>query len=72
MYLNEAIKETTYRIINLHGQSELNRHLNNLGFHVGEEVYVVSKTSGNYIVKVKETRYGIESRVAKVIEVERI
>lgn len=49
------------------GSAKLKHHLENLGFVLGGSVCVVSKTSGNLIVNVKDTRIAISEQLAKKI-----
>lgn len=70
MKLDMSAIGQTKKITNVYAQDGLKLHLNNLGFQIGEEVTVISKLSSNFIVVVKNTRYGIERKVAQMIEVE--
>lgn len=49
------------------GNPEVKQHLENLGFIVGSSVTVISSLNGNLIVKVKETRVGIDEAMARKI-----
>lgn len=49
------------------GGKDIKIHLENLGFAVGADVTVISKTLGNVIVNVKETRVAISEEMAKKI-----
>lgn len=49
------------------GNPEVKKHLENLGFVVGENVSVISTLNGNVIVKVKETRVAISDEMARKI-----
>ncbi len=51
------------------GNPDVKQHLENLGFHIGGEVRVVSTLGGNLIVKVKESRVAVSSELAKKIMV---
>ncbi len=51
------------------GKAEVRQHLENLGFHVGSEVVVISTLDGNIIVKVKEARVAVSSEMASKIMV---
>lgn len=46
------------------GSSETRKHLENLGFVAGGRVTVVSKTAGNLIINVKESRVAISREMA--------
>lgn len=51
------------------GKSEVRKHLENLGFIVGDTVTVISEQNGNIIVKVKESRIAISKEMAMKIYV---
>jgi ferrous iron transport protein A len=51
------------------GSSEVRRHLENLGFVVGENVNLITTLNGNVIVRVKETRVAISEEMARKIMV---
>ena len=51
------------------GKPEVKKHLENLGFIVGDRVNVISEQDGNSIVKVKESRIAISKEMAMKIYV---
>jgi ferrous iron transport protein A len=51
------------------GTAEVRRHLETLGFTVGETVSLVSALNGSVIVKVKESRVAIGEDLARKIMV---
>ena len=51
------------------GSPEVRRHLENLGFNVGEEIRIVSALGGNVIVRVNDSRIAISDEMAKRIMV---
>lgn len=51
------------------GNPEVKKHLEDLGFHVGSEVQVVSALNGNLILKVKESRVAVNDELARKIMV---
>ena len=51
------------------GSPEVKQHLEDLGFHVGGVVTVVTSLNGNLIVKVKESRVAINDEMARRIMV---
>lgn len=69
MPLNYADMGVSQIVKKIGGNSEVKKHLENLGFHVGGEVSVVSVLSGNVIVKVKESRIALSEELAKRITV---
>ena len=53
----------------LGGSPEVKKHLEDLGFVVGGDVCIVSRLSGNMIVRVKETRVALDEEMARKIMV---
>ena len=51
------------------GKPEVRKHLENLGFIVGDSVTVITEQNGNIIVKIKETRIAISREMASKIYV---
>ncbi|MBR0413565.1 MAG: ferrous iron transport protein A [Clostridia bacterium] len=51
------------------GKPQVKKHLENLGFIVGDTVTVISEQNGNIIVKVKESRIAISKEMAMKIYV---
>lgn len=51
------------------GNTEVQHHLENLGFVPGSTVKVITMTGGNLIVQVKEARVAISSEMAQKIMV---
>lgn len=49
------------------GGKEVKIHLENLGFTAGAGVTVISKSLGNLIVNIKETRVAISEELARKI-----
>ena len=49
------------------GSPEVKKHLENLGFVVGDNVKVVTTVNGNLIVNVKEARVAISKEMAQRI-----
>ena len=57
--LNIGEKRTIRKI---GGNPQVKKHLENLGFVTGGDITIVSKSGGNLIVNVKETRIAISSQ----------
>ncbi len=57
----------TSNIKRITGKDETKRHLENLGFVVGEAVTVVTEMAGNLIISVKGTRVAIDKAMANRI-----
>ena len=51
------------------GSQEVKKHLEDLGFVVGDPVTVITALNGNIIVKVKEARIAISEEMARKIMV---
>ena len=51
------------------GKPQVKKHLENLGFIVGDTVTVISEQNGNIIVKVKESHIAISKEMAMKIYV---
>ena len=58
-----------YMIRRVSGNSEVKKHLEDLGFTAGGSITVVSALGGNIIVKVKESRVAISEEMARKIMV---
>ncbi len=67
--LSMADLEQEMIIRRLGGNLEVKKHLEDLGFHVGGSVSVVSKLGDNVIVKVKESRVAVSEELARKIMV---
>lgn len=53
----------------LGGSPEVRKHLENLGFHIGGTVMLVTGLNGNLIIKVKDARVAISEEMARKIYV---
>ena len=56
-----------YMIRRVSGNTEVKKHLEDLGFTAGGSITVVSALGGNIIVKVKESRVAISEEMARKI-----
>ena len=65
--LSELDREVMIQRIN--GMPEVKKHLESLGFTVGETVSLVNRLNGSVIVKVKESRIAIGEELARKIMV---
>ncbi|MDF2503747.1 FeoA family protein [Clostridium sp.] len=59
----------TDSIKNITGNDDTRRHLEHLGFVIGENITVVSEIAGNLIVKVKDARIALSKSMANRIMV---
>ncbi|MFW5842128.1 MAG: FeoA family protein [Bacillota bacterium] len=69
--LSEAQYKTPYIIRSLTENTESNRFFMNLGCTIGDTITVINKVAGNYVVQIKDGRFGLDSRFAKKIMVEK-
>ncbi len=51
------------------GNTQMKKHLENLGFVVGGEISIISEIAGNIIVNVKESRIAVSREIAQRIHV---
>jgi len=69
MKMSEGKKGVTYTIKSINGNEEMNTFLFSLGCFEGEEITIVKKMRSNFIINIKDGRYGIDKQLASVIEV---
>lgn len=67
MPLNLSNIGDSFLIKKISGQDKTKRFLANLGFIVGEEISIISKLSGNLIVRVKDSRIALDKEMASKI-----
>lgn len=68
MALSKGKVNTTYTIGAIKTKHEdMRGFLFSLGCYPGEEVTIISKLSGNYIVNIKDARYSIDEALASAI-----
>lgn len=68
MLLTRAKMGETYMIKEVSGKPKIKKFLFSIGCFEGEEVTLISKLAGNYVINVKESRYAIDEKMAKSIE----
>lgn len=73
MKLNEGLEQETYKIkkINLNDE-ELKSFLFSLGCYEGENITIISNKKRILTIVIKDSRYSIDSQMAKEIEVEKL
>ena len=69
MPLSMAEQEKELIIRKISGNPDVKKHLEDLGFHVGGEVSLISRLGENVIVKVKGSRVAISEELARKIMV---
>ena len=67
MPLSLANTGEEYIVKRIAGRNDVKQHLENLGFVPGSNVKLVSKSGGNVIVKIKESRIAINREMAQKI-----
>lgn len=69
MSLNRAKIGQRLTVKDVKGKDKIIKFLFTLGCYEGEEITVISKLAGNYVVNIKDSRYAIDERMAKTIRV---
>lgn len=69
MSLNKAKIGERLTVKEVKGKDKVVKFLFTLGCYEGEEITVISKLAGNYVINVKDSRYAIDERMAKTIRV---
>ena len=67
MPLNYAQQGEAQIVKKIGGSPEVKKHLEDLGFHVGSQISIVSSLGENLIVKVKESRVAVSDELARRI-----
>ncbi len=69
MSLAKAKTNKEYTVNQIAGQDDMVKFLFSLGCYEGEKVTIISKVATNYIINIKDSRYGIDEALAKIIQV---
>ncbi|MBU5678051.1 ferrous iron transport protein A [Alkaliphilus sp. MSJ-5] len=70
MLLSKAKIGQTFNIKQVEGKENIKKFLFTLGCFEGEEITLISKLAGNYIVNIKDSRYALDENMAKYIVLE--
>lgn len=70
MILSQAKVGQTFNIKQVEGKEKVKKFLFSLGCFEGEEITLISKLAGNYIVNIKDSRYALDENMAKSIGIE--
>jgi len=70
MLLSKAKIGQTFNIIQVEGKEKVKKFLFTLGCFEGEEITLISKLAGNYVVNIKDSRYALDENMAKSIVIE--
>ncbi len=69
MMLLNKIKPGDKRIVGeVAGSEKIKKFLYTLGCSEGEEITLISILAGNFIINIKDSRYDIDSSIAKAIQ----
>ena len=69
MSLFEIKMGSSATIKSISGNEKIRKFLFSLGCCEGEEITLISKLAGNYIIHVKDSRYAIDKQMAMAIEI---
>ncbi len=67
MPLTFANEKEEKKILKLGGKPEVKQHLADLGFNVGSNIQIITKSGENVIVRVKDTRIALSKELANKI-----
>lgn len=70
MHLEMVDKGSKVVIQRILGNEKVVRHLNGLGFVVGDTITVINEICGNVIIQVKDSRIALDKNMARKIIVE--
>ncbi len=69
MYLSKGKLNKEYTVSSITGKDDMVKFLFTLGCYEGEKITIISRVASNFIINIKDSRYGIDEALAKVIEV---
>jgi len=69
MLLSKARIGDTFNIKQVEGKEKVKKFLFTLGCFEGEEITLISKLAGNYVVNIKDSRYALDENMAKSITI---
>jgi ferrous iron transport protein A len=67
MLLSKAKIGQTFNIKQVEGKEKTKKFLLTLGCFEGEEITLISKLAGNYVVNIRDSRYALDENMAKSI-----
>lgn len=70
MLLTKANIGQTCSVKEVAGKEKTKNFLFTLGCFEGEEIKLISKLAGNYIINIKDSRYAIDENMARSIVIE--
>lgn len=69
MILTEASIGYQGTIVKVDGNDKIKKFLFSLGCYEGQDITLISILAGNYVINIKDSRYAIDKKMAKAIEV---
>ncbi|MGV8979558.1 FeoA family protein [Clostridium sp.] len=69
MLLSKAKIGKTFNIKQVEGKEKMKKFLFTLGCFEGEQITLISKLAGNYVVNIKDSRYALDENMAKSITI---
>lgn len=69
MILTDATIGYQGTIVKVDGNDKIKKFLFSLGCYEGQEITLISILAGNYVINIKDSRYAIDKKMAKAIEV---
>ena len=69
MPLTFANENEEKKILKLGGKPEVKQHLADMGFNIGSNIQIITKSGENVIVKIKGTRIALSRELANKIMV---
>lgn len=57
------------KVVKIDGSEKIKKFLFSLGCYEGQEITLVSILAGNYVINIKDSRYAIDKKMAKSIEI---
>jgi ferrous iron transport protein A len=68
--LSKCKQGEIHRVVEIKGNPDTKQFLSNLGLEEGDTISIITKLASNYIVNIKDSRFGIDKGIAKLIVVE--
>ncbi len=69
MLLTKASVGHRGKVVKIDGSEKIKKFLFSLGCYEGQEITLVSILAGNYVINIKDSRYAIDKKMAKSIEI---
>lgn len=67
MKLSKAKVGQTFKVENVNGMDKTKKFLFSLGCFEGEEITLISKLAGTFVINIKDSRYAIDEGMANSI-----